>query len=388
MSPAVGDVLPAVEVGPVAHGGHFVARHEGFVVFVRGALEGELVDVRVTEVAKRFARGEAIAIHRRSPHRVEPPCPIAGSCGGCDFQHVEPAWTRELKRQVVAGLLEHLGGVAFTGEVAEVPPSPFGWRTRMRYHYAPDGRAGLRAHRSAEIVPLPAEGCRLAVPALAAPSMVGRPGDELLGVAAAGGAEFLVAAAAQTGTDPDGSREHTVAERAAGRAYEVAVDGFWQAHSAAADLLVAGVLDGLRPKPGEAALDLYCGVGLFAGALAASGCRVTGIEGDRRAAELAVRNVPEARFLAGDVARRLTRLRGGVDLVVLDPPRTGAGAKVMGQVLGRRPRAVAYVACDPAALGRDLRTASGLGYRPASISAYDLFPMTHHVECLAILEPS
>lgn len=376
MSPAVGDVLTAVEVGAVAHGGHFVARHEGFVVFVRGAVEGELVDVRVTEVARRFARAEVVAVHRPSQHRVEPPCPIAGRCGGCDFQHVQPAWTRELKRQVVAGLLEHLGGVEFGGEVVEVPPSPFGWRKRMRYHYAADGRPGLRAHRSAEVVPLPEEGCRLAVPAIAAPSTRGGPGEELLGVAAVSGSVLLPAAGAGG----------VVVERVAGREYDVAADGFWQAHSAAPDLLVGAVLDGLRPRPGESAVDLYCGVGLFAGALAAAGCRVTGIEGDRRAVELAGRNVPGARFLAGDVARRLGQIHGA-DLVVLDPPRTGAGAQVVRRILGWRPRAVAYVACDPAALGRDLRTATGLGYRVRSIAAYDLFPMTHHVECLAILEP-
>jgi len=395
VSPAVGDLLRGVEVGPVAHGGHFVARHDGFVVFVRGALEGELVDVRVTEVARRFARGDVAALHRPSPHRVEPPCPIAGTCGGCDFQHVEPGWTRELKRQVVAGLLDHLGGVAFTGQVAEVPPSPFGWRTRMRYRHAADGRPGLLAHRSAEVVPLPAEGCRLAVPAIAAPASAGSPGAELLAVVAASGAEFLARPAdgsepsgtVPDGSGPDGSAGRTVVEHASGRGYEVAVDGFWQAHSAAPAVLVDAVLAGLRPEPGEAAVDLYCGVGLFAGALAAAGCRVTGIEGDRRAVDLAARNVPEARFLAGDVARRLGQV-GGADVVVLDPPRTGAGARVLRQVLGWRPRAVAYVACDPAALGRDLRTASELGYRPASITAYDLFPMTHHVECVAILEPA
>ena len=88
---AVGEVLAGVEVGPVAHGGHFVARHDGRVVFVRHALTGELVDVRITEVGRRFARGDAVSVRRASPHRVLPPCPVAGRCGGCDFQHVEPA---------------------------------------------------------------------------------------------------------------------------------------------------------------------------------------------------------------------------------------------------------------------------------------------------------
>lgn len=388
MSPEVGDTLAGVEVGPVAHGGHFVARHEGFVLFVRGALTGEVVDVRVTEVARRFARADVVAVHRRSPHRVEPPCPIAGRCGGCDFQHADPAYARELKRQVVAELLGHFGGVEFAGEVQEVPPSPFGWRKRMRYHFASDGRLGLRAHRSGEVVSLPPEGCRIAVPEIGNPNTTGGPGDELLAVAADSGIEFLARGEREpTGTDPNRSHR-TVVERAAGRAYSVAADGFWQAHSAAPDVLVHAVLDGLRPRAGEQALDLYCGVGLFAGALADAGCRVTGIEGDRTAVELATRNVPGVRFLAGDVARRLRQVGHAIDLVVLDPPRTGAGARVLRQIAALRPRAIAYVACDPAALGRDLRTAAELGYRPTLIAAYDLFPMTHHIECVAILEGS
>lgn len=388
MSPQVGDLLSAVEVGPVAHGGHFVARHEGFVVFIRGALTGEVVDVRVTEVAKRFARADAVAVHRASPHRVVAPCPIAGLCGGCDFQHVDPVHARELKRQVVAELLGHLGGFDFAGEVRQIAPSPFGWRTRMRYHFASDGRPGLRAHRSREVVPLPPEGCRIAAPEIGNPNATGEPGDELLAVAADSGIEFRARGEREpAGTDPTGSH-HTVVEHAAERDYSVAADGFWQAHSAAPDVLVKAVLDGLRPKPGERALDLYCGVGLFTGALVDAGCQVTGIEGDRTAVELAGRNVPGARFLHGDVARRLQQVRQATEFVVLDPPRTGAGARVLRQVAALRPRAIAYVACDPAALGRDLRTAAELGYRPASIAAYDLFPMTHHVECVAILEPS
>ena len=142
---APGRVLTGVEVGPVAHGGHFVARVEGQVVFVRQAITGEVVDVRITESGKRFARGEVVAVHTASPHRVQPPCAIAGRCGGCDFQHVEPAHARELKRRVVAELLGHLAGYEFTGEVIEVPPSPLGWRRRMRYHLDASGNPGLLA---------------------------------------------------------------------------------------------------------------------------------------------------------------------------------------------------------------------------------------------------
>jgi tRNA/tmRNA/rRNA uracil-C5-methylase (TrmA/RlmC/RlmD family) len=182
-----------------------------------------------------------------------------------------------------------------------------------------------------------------------------------------------------------------VAEVAAGRRWAVDAAGFWQVHPAAADTLVRAVLERLRPEAGERALDLYAGVGLFAGALADAGCWVWAVEGSRSAARLAEQNLADVAdrvtVRAGQVERTLRQLPDRVDLVVLDPPRTGAGRTVMQAVLARRPRAVAYVACDPAALARDLGTAAGLGYRADAITAYDLFPMTHHVECVAILTP-
>lgn len=375
MSLSVGDVLTGIEIGAVAHGGHFVARHDGQVIFVRGCDTGEVVDIRITDVNRRYARAETVAVRTAGDDRVTPPCPVAGQCGGCDFQHLEVARVRELKRQVVAEQLGHLAGVEFTGEVAEVLPTPFGWRRRMRYHYDPSGRAGLRAHRSGEIVPLPEEGCRLAVASIATPPPWSA-GTELIAVAADSGTVFV----------PAGSTD-TVRETVLAKPFEVAADGFWQAHASAPRVLTDAVVEGLQPQPGEVAADLYCGVGLFAGALADHGATVLGIEADPTAVELARRNVPQGRFLAGDVAKLADRLPQTLNLVVLDPPRTGAGAGVLATVLARRPRAVAYVACDPAALGRDLRIAAQEGYRAELVNAFDLFPLTHHVECVAILKP-
>jgi tRNA/tmRNA/rRNA uracil-C5-methylase (TrmA/RlmC/RlmD family) len=177
-----------------------------------------------------------------------------------------------------------------------------------------------------------------------------------------------------------------VTEQVGERRFEVAADGFWQPHRLAPSVLTEAVLAALEPRPGERAFDLFCGVGLFTAALIDAGCRVWGVEGDRRAVGLARRNVPEATFHAGDVAASLRRLPDRADLVVLDPPRSGAGRAVM--VASRRPRAVAYVACDPAALARDLATAAGLGYGVDGVRAFDLFGTTHHVECVAVLRPA
>lgn len=372
---SVGDRLDGVRVGSIAHGGHWVARVDGRVLFVRHALAGEVVDVVVTGVAKRHAFADAVAVREPSPHRVPAPCAIAQTCGGCDLQHVAVDHQRELKRQVVAEQLQRLAGIDWDGAVESFDTDALGWRRRMRYHRGPGGW-GLRAKGSHAVVPLPVAGCLIADPVLAHPD-ADVAGETLVGAQTLEGPVWVAP-----------GDEAVVAERAAGRRWQVRADGFWQVHPSAPDALVAAVLAGLEPQPGERALDLYCGVGLFSGALADAGVTVTGVEGGKDAVALARRNVPGACFHAGSVDRVLRRLDDPVDLVVLDPPRVGAGRAVIEDVCARRPRAIAYVACDPAALARDLATASAHGYAPTSIRAFDLFGMTHHVECVAILVPT
>jgi tRNA/tmRNA/rRNA uracil-C5-methylase (TrmA/RlmC/RlmD family) len=382
-----GDVVGPLRVGPVAHGGHCVARHEGRVIFVRHSLPGELVRARVTDTSHaRFWRADAVEVLQASADRVQPPCPIAGPglCGGCDFQHATLDAQRRLKTAVVAEQLRRLAGIDWQGGVEDVSTPAtrdgLGWRTRMRYAVDADGVPGLRAFRSHRLVPLPEGGCRIASPAtVRVENSRFPPGVEL--VTSPG--TLLVDARVTVG-------DTTAWESAAGRRWQVPADGFWQVHPAAADILVAAVLEGLRPASGERALDLYCGVGLFTGALADAGCTVWGVEASRPAVEAAGYNLRDVadrvHLVAARVERAVPRLPRRTDLAVLDPPRTGAGRRVLSELLRRRPRAVAYVACDPAALARDLALAAGLGYVPSSVRAFDLFPMTHHVECVAILE--
>ncbi|MHB1009201.1 MAG: class I SAM-dependent RNA methyltransferase [Propionibacteriaceae bacterium] len=383
MTWATGTVIGPVTVGPPAHGGHCVARVDGKVVFVRHALPGEVVEVEVTEdTHERYARGDAVRVLEAAPGRVEPACPVArpGGCGGCDLQHADLPTQRELKRQVVAEQLRRLGGYEWAGAVEAVPPeSGLGWRTRMRYQVTPEGELGLRAHRSHRVVRLPDQGCLIAHPDQPVPAGDFVPGTE---VVVAGRGE-------QAAVIVDGQLVHgasTLLERAAGRTWRVSADGFWQVHAAAADTLARAVMEGLDPRPGETAWDLYCGVGLFAGPLVEAGVSVRGVELSRRAVREASRNVPEARFEAGKVEQVVRRWPDRADLVVCDPPRTGLGRAVVDQVVRRRPRRVAYVACDPASLGRDVGTFAASGYRVGSLRAFDIFPMTHHVECVAILE--
>jgi tRNA/tmRNA/rRNA uracil-C5-methylase (TrmA/RlmC/RlmD family) len=436
-----------VEVGAVAHGGHCVARFEGQVVFVRHTLPGERVRARVTDggAGSSFLRADAVEVLRPSSDRVPVRCPVAGpgGCGGCDWQHVSVDGQHRLKAAVVHEQLQRLGHVDVPVVVEAVPGdhSGLGWRTRVQYTVADDGRLGFRRHRSHDVVPV--QLCPIAAPAVQAMPVTAarwpgvravevvsgsRPDDRVVVVRGPAevarrqtpkGPGLLVDDVTRAGRTPDRSgpprRERgrgwvrqVVRAKDWQRTFRVSGSGFWQVHPGAADTLVTAVLEALDPQPGERALDLYAGAGLFTAALAdrvgPSG-RVVAIEADGGAVRDARRNLhdlPWVRLVAGRVDAVLRRAAdaaagpgvearvdspadAGVDLVVLDPPRTGARAAVVRQVAARRPRAVAYVACDPAALGRDVALFAEHGYRLAGVRAFDAFPMTQHVECVALL---
>jgi tRNA/tmRNA/rRNA uracil-C5-methylase (TrmA/RlmC/RlmD family) len=392
-----------LEVGPVAHGGHCVARAaDGHVVFVRHALPGERVRAVVTDERKGFLRADAVDILSPSPDRVAPPCPWAGPdrCGGCDFQHATPEAQRRLKADVVREQLARVGGfspdeVSALGiEVRALPGAVdgLGWRTRVQYTVDASGRAGLLKHRSHEVVPV--DFCRIAGPAVRDAPVLNQSWDDLDGleVIAGSGGDVTVLGTRGRGRPMLVSGPAKVHERAVGRDWSIPADAFWQVHPAAADTLATAVVELLQPRPGERAWDLYGGAGLFAAALApplTGTGRITVVESDPKAAGAAqrlLRDLTTVTVLASDVERALRNPRWrSVDLVVLDPPRAGAGPAVVEQIATRSPRAVAYVACDPAALARDLASFRQFGLQLAVLQAFDLFPMTHHVECVALL---
>lgn len=398
--PAPGTVVE-VDVGPVAHGGHWVARHEGRVLFVRHALEGERVRARVTEVggAGRFLRADAVEVLSASPHRVPPPCRFAGpgGCGGCDFQHVSLDHQRVLKAAVVREQLARLAGLDVDVHVEPVPGDQDGlrWRTRVEFAVDGRGRAGLRRHRSHDVVPL--DDCLIATEAVVSSGVLGEvlPGAEAVDVVAPTGGPGPVVVRLPEDA-PSAPTVDEVAE-VGGRTwrYAVAARGFWQVHRGAAATFVGAVLDAARPEPGERVLDLYAGVGLFslplADAVGQEG-HVIAVEGDRAAVRHARANLadrPGAQVRRARVdrfVRRLASERRDTDLVVLDPPRSGARAAVVRDVAALSARRIVYVACDPAALARDTAYLGEEGYRLAALRAFDAFPMTHHVECVATFE--
>lgn len=440
VSPAADDLVPGVEVevevGPVAHGGHCVARHEGRVLFVRHALPGERVRARVTEggPGDRFVRADAVEVLRTDAHRVTPPCRYAGpgGCGGCDLQHVELGHQRELKARVIAEQLHRLGGVE--REVVVEPlddDGGLGYRTRVELAVAPgpQGRPmlGLRRHRSHDVVPV--EHCLIADPRVDegitdSQAEAGQDPSDLVGlraldvVAAAGERDTVVVAVPQDEPTPPIPLTEVVQLPAEGegeashRELQVDARSFWQVHRDAPRAFVEAVLGAAQVRQGERVLDLYSGVGLLSVPLAEAvgpQGQVVAVESEPRAVGHLVDNLadlPQALALEARVddalgvarprrgrrpARRGARsplLPPSADVVVLDPPRSGAGREVVDAVVALRPRRVVYVACDPAALGRDTRYLRDRGLELVGLRALDAFPMTHHVECVATFEPA
>jgi tRNA/tmRNA/rRNA uracil-C5-methylase (TrmA/RlmC/RlmD family) len=401
-----------VTVGPVAHGGHCVARHEGRVVFVRHSLPGERVIVRVTEDRHPgFCRADAVEVLEASPHRIERPCPYSGpgKCGGCDWQHVTPAEQHRLKAAVVREQLARLAGIDLDVVVEALPGGPLRWRSRARFAVDRSGAPGLRRHRSHDIVVL--DDCPITSENAAAAVLHRRwPGAGAVDVSVDSTGAVTTTRLDRRGQPttsrvvrPGGSLPEEPAaraeRRAGGRDWEVEGTGFWQVHPAAADALVAAVAGFAQVRPGETVLDLYAGAGLFGGALApAVGTegRVVCVESDEAACAAADANLadlPQAEVWQGDVdaeglGELLVELGGAPDVVVLDPPRAGAGPAVSRLLAGTGARAVVYVACDPAALARDVAAFTAAGYRLAGVRGFDAFPMTAHVECVALLEPA
>ena len=414
-----GDLLE-LTVGPVAHGGHCVARLDGRVIFVRHALPGERVMAKVTSASAKasFWRADAVEILERSDDRVPSAWKKAGpgGVGGAELAHVSLPAQRAWKAAVIKEQLAHLAKLELDVEVLAAPGDEenggLGWRTRFDLLADEQGRLGMRGFRSHEIFPLHTMplGSPAALEMAESEKVftgVWTPGNSVEVVAPANGTPGIVLLEGQPqrkgfiDTRTNARRNVTDTVSVDGKEYEyrVAAAGFWQVHREAPSLLAQTVLD-LARKDGQdledaTIVDLFSGAGLFSVPLADSVGpvgRVIAIEGDERACKDARRNLhtyEQAEVHVGQVAQILSDndhgAMAGADIVVLDPPRAGAGEKVVNLIARLDPAKVIYVACDPAALARDISYFQGLGYKLDELRAFDLFPMTHHVECVALL---
>ena len=371
-----------VDIQAIAHGGHFVARHDGRVIFVRHAIPGEKAKVKITGVSKNFARADVVEVLEKSSDRVTPRCKFAkrDGCGGCDFQHINPERQRTLKSEIITEQFRRLAGIDVSVKVEEVLPI-FGWRTRMEFTVSSDRKIGLFKSRSNEIVEI--DSCEIADPNIDITNLnslkaaIGRKIDAI--VDSDGKANYFV----------EGRENFKLVRQVLGDfEFQISPESFWQSHRRAPEVLSQVVFDFANYQNADHVFDLYSGVGLFAArALTAVGPagRITMIEESLSATTDAKRvfaEAPNVEVVQGRVEKALAKF-ARADVVIADPPRTGAGAKVLHEIVRLAPRSLIYVACDPAALARDSATLLSSGFKLDSMRAFDLFPMTQHMEVVA-----
>lgn len=388
----LGDEI-TLRVDKVANGGFCIGRYNGQAVFVRHSLPGELVKAEVTEVNKRYLRASVTEVIEPSPKRVVPLCRYAGICGGCDWQHVRYDYQLELKSSVVIEQLAHLGRVDQVNnepldrfKVSPLTPVETGlrWRTRNRYVNIANYSLGMRMSRSHSAIEV--SDCLIAVDG----------STELAKQALHLGSPEVATAASSTGqlvlVDQTGGP--WLDEVVEDRAWRIHAGSFWQVHKDAPTAFVSQVRAYAKPQNGERVLDLYSGAGLFAACLA----KDVGPNGEIVAVESSINAVRDARrscsdlanltLITSDVAKWLNSNSETFDVIILDPPRTGAGQEVITKIAKKASRVIVYVACDPAALGRDTGYLKDAGWELVELTGFDAFPNTAHVECIAKFIPT
>jgi len=382
-----------LKIEKVAHGGVFIARHDNKVVFVSGALPGEVVNAKVVQDTKSFLRAETLEVIEPSEHRVKHFWKAAlRGAGGAEFGHIALDYQRALKTDVLREALSRMAGLESDVQVEAAPgddkANGLRYRTRVQLNVDESGTAGPSKVRTNEIVftrDLP-----LAVLEI----------EELgLHLKNFNGVEKIKIAASNTGNlqwsiDKKLNGDAQLIERVAGRTFRLSPGSFWQAHKAAPELLTGCVkefADLLGFDSEKQNLDLYSGVGLFSATLSNSypGAKFLAVESAKQAiedGERSTQDLPNLKFHKADVLKFLrSQAAGSFDTIVLDPPRSGAANKVVEQLIRLQPRNLIYVACDPVALARDLKTLGEAGYNLKAIKAFDIFPHTHHFETVVAL---
>ena len=384
----------------VVAGGEALARGaDGRVVLIEGAIPGERVRVELHNVKKTFARGRILEVLEPSPDRVAPPCPhVAAGCGGCDWQHIAPDAQRSLRRDIVVDALTRIGKVEdaanLVAPAVALPDEDF--RTSVRVLMV-KGRPAFRRAYSHD--PVLVDSCLVAHPlieSLIADAKFDAVKEAEIRCGARTGERLVIAFPTTRylelpddvvtigADDLEAGRTAMFAEQAAGRRWRISATSFFQTRADGADALAQLVAESV-PDTAETVVDLYSGVGLFAGTIARPGRTVIAVEGNPAAVRDAKHN------LAADNVK-VERADIGrwdpvpADVVIADPSRAGLGADVISHIAGTDASRVVLVACDAAALGRDVALLGGEGFALTSATPVDLFPHTSHVEVVAVLD--
>ena len=375
-----------LSIGPIAHGGHFIARHNGQVIFVRHAITDEIAIVKITSIGSKIAFGDAIEILKPSKDRVIAPCKYSSPelCGGCDFQHISTAAQLKLKQLVVEEQFERIANIKISPEILNAGiVSGLHWRTHLDFAISNNGKVGLYSFKTKKVVEI--DECLIAVNAINQLDIFKSKwdGDERLSVFASSLKEVSIHRSDQKISGP--SKINEVVE---GNSYTISHGSFWQSHKNAPKILIKKIIEFANLELGDRVCDLYGGVGLFTAPI----LKVIGEIGEIHLIESNSRCIKDAKKIFenkksviihhGKVEQKLGKIKN-IDVIIMDPPRTGATKQVINQIIEKKARSIVYISCDPASLARDTKVLLKNYYSLEKIVGIDLFPMTQHIECIA-----
>lgn len=401
----------------MVHGGACLGRlDDGTALFIDGAVPDELVEVELHHRKGRVWFARVFGVTEGSRHRVRAPCPYYGECGGCQLQHVDYQHQLALKLEIVRDSMRRQR-VTMPDQVAlHGMDDPWRYRWRGEFHVVPgeagmaDARLGFNRMRSWK--PVPIDDCLIHHPRItgsmpALRSLIraaGQPGLTALHLTAGeNGDELLLRPRPARAIDALDVDAHALLAdqrwstssttlRWRGHAFRVSPETFIQVNWGHVEALYGAALRGIGELEGRTVVDAYAGIGVLACELATSGASVVCIENNRDSARLGVLNADlngcadRVRYIAQAVEDALPAAAGGADVIVLDPPRAGCDPRVTAWLALAGPPTVVYVSCDPATMARDLRMLASSGpYRLDGFELVDMFPQTHHIECVATL---
>ncbi len=385
-----------IAIERIAFGGSGIGFLDGRVAFVPGTVDGDVVEIEITEVRKRYVRGRITKILKQSDHRTSPLCGSYGRCGGCCYQHM--AYDRQLfwKERQVLDTFQHIGGIPSPPVLAVIPsPKPYHYRWKAGLHigreYGRPKLIGFMSGASNRIVAITR--CEIVEESI---NHLLQECRHALHEGTWSPVEERITLWSQDETSPSwtplgpSAAAPFILRTIKERRVTVPRDGFFQANPNLICKMIDLVLAASAPRGGETVVDGFCGSGLFSLFLAPQSNRVHGIEWDVRAVEAARHNVAQLGFHNislhhGDIGSVLQQFADPVDVLVIDPPRAGCGKALLERISTLSPGKIVYVSCNPATQARDIRHLCGKGYRLQSLQPLDMFPQTAHIEVIATL---
>lgn len=371
--------------------GDTLAQHQGKPVFVIGGIPGEEVVAEVIRERRQYIAAQVVEVVTSSPHRVAAPCRYVGECTGCQWQHVSYDHQLTLKREAVVDALDRIGGLTHVEVLSTLPAEhPYGYRNHARFTIGPQGRLGFVHRERRRFVDI--DECLLMHPWInqALGQLQGRC-DETTQLSIRYGPDtgsWLIQPTLKRGDIPLKTGQKHYQDSLGGVSFRVAASSFFQVNNRQAERLAELMRVALQLSGREVVVDAYAGVGTFAALLAPHAARVIAIEESLSAIKDGWENLAGFRNVEmrhGKTEEVLEDLDVEVDSVVVDPPRVGCDPGALESLMRLAPSRLVYVSCDPSTLSRDLKVLSDGPYTIESVQPVDMFPQTHHVECIAVL---